>query len=291
MENTPLQIKPMTPEQVDTAVDWAAAEGWNPGLHDAACYSKAGGGGFIGGFLQEQMIGCISAMRYSNDFGFIGFYMVKPPYRGQGYGIQLWQAALQHLKGCNIGLDGVTEQQHNYQRSGFKLAYRNIRYQGAGTGRRFDRPSIEHHDDASIVPLSELALDSLLAFEQDFFPAKRHNFTQAWIQQPDSQALALVNNKELQGYGVIRRCRSGYKIGPLFANSADVADTLYQALTSSISPDQPVFLDVPEINSNAMALAQRHGMQPSFETARMYTGETPDICIAKTYGVTSFEIG
>ena len=89
MENTLLKIKTMTPEQVDTAVGWAEAEGWNPGLHDARCYPKADNGGFIGGFLQDQMIGSISAMRYSHDFGFIGFYMVQLPYRGQGYGIQL----------------------------------------------------------------------------------------------------------------------------------------------------------------------------------------------------------
>ena len=293
MENTLLRIKTMTPEQVDTAVGWAEAEGWNPGLHDASCYLKADNSGFIGGFLQDQMIGCISAMRYSHDFGFIGFYMVQLPYRGQGYGIQLWQAAMQRLQGCNIGLDGVTEQQHNYQRSGFKLAYRNIRYQGVGVGSQLDDPNLDEPNvnTAKLVPLSELALDTLLAYEQDYFPAARHNFTQAWIEQPDSRALALVHNNVVQGYGVIRRCQTGYKIGPLFADTADGADTLFQALIAPINPDQPVFLDVPEVNKHAMALAHRHGMQVSFETARMYSEEIPDISVARTYGVTSFEIG
>jgi predicted GNAT family N-acyltransferase len=40
----------------------------------------------------------------------LGFYIVKKDYRGQGDGIQIWKAALNHLSGRNIGLDGVLEQ-------------------------------------------------------------------------------------------------------------------------------------------------------------------------------------
>ncbi|HLA33082.1 MAG TPA: GNAT family N-acetyltransferase, partial [Pseudomonas sp.] len=31
----------MTRAEVDLAIDWAAAEGWNPGLHDADCFYAA----------------------------------------------------------------------------------------------------------------------------------------------------------------------------------------------------------------------------------------------------------
>jgi peptidoglycan/xylan/chitin deacetylase (PgdA/CDA1 family) len=41
----------------------------------------------------------------------------------------------------------------------------------------------------------------------------------------------------------------------------------------------------------ALALAQRHGMQPVYETARMYTGPDPDIDLQTVFGVTSFELG
>ena len=32
-----LRIRTMRPDEIDIAADWAAAEGWNPGLADAAC--------------------------------------------------------------------------------------------------------------------------------------------------------------------------------------------------------------------------------------------------------------
>ena len=82
-------IHTMTREQLDIAVEWAAAEGWNPGLHDADCYYAADPNGFLMGFLDEEPIASISVVKYDDSFGFLGFYIVKPEYRGQGYGIQI----------------------------------------------------------------------------------------------------------------------------------------------------------------------------------------------------------
>ena len=54
---------------------------------------------------------------------------------------------------------------------------------------------------------------------------------------------------------------------------------------------QPLFLDVPEPNRAAVALAERHGMTPVFETARMYRGPAPAEPVERMFGVTSFELG
>ncbi|MCI5125057.1 MAG: GNAT family N-acetyltransferase [Candidatus Electrothrix sp. AR5] len=74
----------MTRKEVDVAVEWAAQEGWNPGIHDADCYFTADPNGFLIGLLDDEPIATISAINYS--FGFIGFYIVKPEHRGTGYG-------------------------------------------------------------------------------------------------------------------------------------------------------------------------------------------------------------
>ncbi len=44
------------------------------------------------------------------------------------YGVEPWNSWR------TIGLDGVLAQQENYRKSGFQLAYRNIRYCGTFTG-------------------------------------------------------------------------------------------------------------------------------------------------------------
>lgn len=54
---------------------------------------------------------------------------------------------------------------------------------------------------------------------------------------------------------------------------------------------EPIFLDTPEVNPAAVALAERHDLNVSFETARMFTGKFPELPLGGLFGVTSFEIG
>lgn len=277
-------IRPMTQDEVaNIAVDWAASEGWNPGLHDAPCFSAPDPKGFLLGLLDGQAISCISAVAYNRDFAFLGFYIVLPEFRGQGYGLKIWQAAMDYLKGRNIGLDGVVDQQANYRKSGFTFAYRNIRYEGIAQSTANQFPEI--------VPLSQVSFSELTSYDEKLFPAPRPHFLRCWINQPESQALAAVKNGQLAGYSLIRKCRTGYKIGPLFADSEDLAEKLFLISLDSVETGAKIYLDTPEVNRAAVALAERHGMQIVFETARMYTQSQPDIDLDKVFGVTTFELG
>jgi ribosomal protein S18 acetylase RimI-like enzyme len=276
-------IRAMSRQELDLALDWAAAEGWNPGLHDADCFYEADPNGFLLGLLGNEPVATISMVRYGAGFGFLGFYIVKPEFRGKGYGIQIWEAGLAHLCGRTIGLDGVIAQQENYRKSGFVLAHRNIRYQGAGGG-----PA---PNDSRIVELSSIPHETLCAYDRQFFPESRSAFLKCWINQPESTALGIRAGGSLAGYGVIRQCRSGHKIGPLFADDPELAERLFLALKASIPGNAPVFLDIPAVNPAAISLAERHQMLPSFETARMYRGEDPRLPLDRLFGVTTFELG
>jgi hypothetical protein len=52
-----------------------------------------------------------------------------------------------------------------------------------------------------------------------------------------------------------------------------------------------IFLDVPSVNRDAVALAQSLGLAPVFETARMYTGPIRPLRLERVFGVTTFELG
>ena len=271
----------MTRPEMDFAVDLAAAEGWNPGLHDAEAFRTADPGGFLIGLLDGAPIGCISAVSYDGRFGFVGLYIVAPPYRGQGYGLQLWKAAMRRLSGHNVGLDGVVAQQENYRRSGFALAYRNVRFEGRG-GRTAP---------ADLVDAHTIPFEMLCAYDRRTFPAARAGLLRAWIDAPGTRALATLEGNTLRGYGAIRPCRTGFKIGPLFADTPVLAEALYCGLSSRVPAGTPIYLDVPEGNPGAAALPERYGMRRVFETARMYTGVTPDVEMDHVFGVTTFELG
>lgn len=283
MQDEGYVIRPMGRDEVDVAVEWAAREGWNPGLHDAACFYAADPAGFLGGFLNGTLVGTVSMVKYGADFAFGGFYIVDPAYRSHGYGAALVEAALAAADGRTIGQDGVVAQQDNYREIGFATAYRNIRYEGKGGGVT---PA-----GAEIVALSMRPFAEVEAYDRPCFPAPRTAFLEAWIAQPAGQALGIVRDGALAGYGVVRPCRVGHKIGPLFAGTPADAEALFQALAAGIGSEEPVFLDTPEVNPEAVALAERHGMTPVFETARMYKGPAPELPLERIFGVTSFELG
>jgi GNAT superfamily N-acetyltransferase len=281
-EQSDLRIRAMRTDEIAIAADWAAAEGWNPGLADVACFATVDPEGFFIGEIAGEPAATISCVNYDARFSFLGFYIVRPDLRGRGYGLRIWNAAIAHAQGRVIGLDGVVAQQANYQKSGFRLAYANVRYGGAIAAP--PAPA------AGVVALSEIPFATVAADDATVFPAPRAAFLRAWIDTPGHVGRALVREGKLAAWGVIRPCRIGHKIGPLVADDRAAAEAVLAALLKGAG-DGPIFLDVPSVNRDAVALAQGRGLAPVFETARMYTGAIAPLRLDRVFGVTTFELG
>ncbi|WP_315739021.1 MULTISPECIES: GNAT family N-acetyltransferase [unclassified Bradyrhizobium] len=279
-----LHIRPMRPDEIGLAIDWAAAEGWNPGLSDVTCFAEVDPDGFLVAERDGVPVATVSCVNYDDRFAFLGFYMVRPELRGRGYGLRLWQAAMAHAGSRIVGLDGVVAQQDNYRKSGFSYAYANIRYGGRSAAL------LQSADRSGIVALADVPLSDIEASDATVFPAPRRAFLRAWIDTPGHVGRALIRDGTLAAWGVIRPCRAGYKIGPLIAEKRADAEAVVSALLSAAG-DSEVFLDVPAINPEAVALAESLGLKPVFETARMYTGPIPPLRIDRVFGVTTFELG
>jgi hypothetical protein len=276
-----LQIRNLRPDEISLAIEWAAAEGWNPGRYDAACFAIPDAQGFFVGEIDGEPAATVSCVNYDDRFAFLGFYIVRADLRGSGHGLQIWNAAIAHAGSRVIGLDGVVAQQDNYRKSGFQLAYANIRYGGV--------VAAPVKPPADVVALDTIPFALVEADDTTVFPARRSAFLRAWINAPGHVGRALLRDGKLAAWGVIRPCRTGSKIGPLVADDRTAAEAIVQALLASV--DGEVFLDVPAVNREAIALAEALGLKPVFETARMYTGAIPPLRIDRVFGVTSFELG
>ncbi|MFJ8884597.1 GNAT family N-acetyltransferase [Streptomyces sp. NPDC102402] len=277
------EIKTAGVREMTTFLEWAGDEQWNPGKLDHLPFHAADPYGFLLGRLDGEPVTSVSAVRYGDDFGFIGFYIARPPVRGQGYGIQAWQAAMKRLDGRNVGLDGVVEQQDNYRRSGFRTAWNHVRYEGVPAGER-PPPDITVADAGSL-PFGELA-----SFDRRFFPARRDAFLSLWVGAPGHTALVAIRDGALCGFGVVRPARSGARVGPLYAASDDVALALLNGLSASLD-GASVALDVPDVNVPAVRLMEHLGLEPTFECARMYTQGVPETDRAGVFAATTIELG
>ncbi|MDF6022939.1 GNAT family N-acetyltransferase [Streptomyces sp. JH34] len=269
--------------EMTTFLEWAEDEQWNPGKLDRLPFHAADPHGFFLGRLDNEPVTSVSAVRYGREFGFIGFYIARPPVRGRGYAIQAWRAAMRHLDGRNVGLDGVVGQQDNYRRSGFRTAWNHLRYAGVpGVGR----PS----GDISVVDAGTVPFGVLASYDRRFFPAPRDAFLSLWVALPGHTALVAVQDGELRGFGVARPAGTGARVGPLHAASDDVALALLHGL-SAARPGEPLALDVPDVNAAAIVLMERLGLEPTFECARMYTRGVPEVDLPGIYAATTIELG
>ncbi|WOO42428.1 hypothetical protein RZN69_04950 [Rubellicoccus peritrichatus] len=274
-----------TRDELDIAVSWAAAEGWNPGLDDADVFWETDPEGYVVAERDGEVIATGSIVSYG-DFGFMGFFIVKQELRSQhiGTGFWQWRKEMLHKRltpGAAIGMDGVFDMQPFYARGGFKFTHRNLRMEGVG------RPS---QPAGNLSELSMVPFDKVADLDKRCFGFDRERFLRKWIAPKHGLALGAFDGDHLQGYGVVRQCGRGYKIGPLFAETSETAESIFLAL-SDRAAGEPIFLDTPENNPAAMALARKYEMSEVFGCARMYAGPAPSLPWENIYGVTTFELG
>lgn len=277
------EVGPASAAELGIMAEWAAAEGWNPGRTDAAAFVVADPCGFLIGRLDGEPAASISVVRYGADFGFLGFYIVRPDLRGRGLGYRTWKAGMARMDGRTVGLDGVMEQQANYGRSGFRWAWTSLRCEGAP-------PTVEAPSGVRLVDARSIPFDKLAAFDRRYFGVARDAFLAAWVGLPDRSSRVALRGDDIVGFSTLRDAQSASRVGPLFAADAEIAGALVSDLAKERGAAS-VAVDVPGVNERAGEWAREAGLTPTFEIARMYTGPPPECDRAGLFGITSLELG
>lgn len=179
-----------------------------------------------------------------------------------------------------MGLDGVPAEEANDRRSGFVTAYGH---------RRYGESAPSATQGTGLVDARALPIGEILALDRRLFPAPRAGLLANWIGAPGHCGMAVLADGRLAGFGVARPCAEGRKIGPLYAEDRGTAERLVGGLCADAGG--PVFLDAPDINPAAVALAEGFGWRVSFTAARMCRGTPPPVDHARLYGVTTLELG
>ncbi len=264
-------------------LDWAAAEGWNPGLDDAGAFYQTDPEGFFLKRINGRPIAAISVVNHSHQFAFLGLYICKPEFRGQGLGLSLWTEALTHSGGRTVGLDGVPEQQTNYRASGFEPAGKTFRFQGAFTdltGTSTAR-TLRSHEIPVLIErdLQQVGFD-------------RATFLTEWLRDTKTRRTLVVEQSgALTGYATLRACREGYKIGPFSAENETVARDLLAGCAGIAGEGASVMIDVPDSYPALSSLLTAANFTVGFNTARMYRGTAPISNLSRYTSVATLELG
>jgi ribosomal-protein-alanine N-acetyltransferase len=285
-------IRPLEAGDIPRVTDWARSEGFCPGEGDVAIYRQTDRQGLWVGWLEEKPIGCIAGVRYSQSYGFVGLFLVKPEHRGRGFGVQLWRHALKHLEdvGC-VGLEAAPDRIDDYAGWGFQSASATTRWRLNSRGIQSGSP---HAGQLTLVDATTLPEGMIQAYDASREPSPRPHFLRDWLHHPAGTVLALVDGaRQCHGFGRIRPCLlragTGWRIGPLLADDADLAEQLLLGLLERHRG--VVLLDGPGANPAAGALMGRLGFAPISETLRMYRGVQPVVSLADVYGLACLELG
>lgn len=274
-------IRPATLSELEQVMDWTAEEGWNPGLDDAEVFLGADPAGFLVKEVDGALIAAISVVNHSPEFAFLGLYLCRPEFRGQGHGMDIWTAGLAHAGTRTIGMDGVPAQQANYAKSGFALVGRTIRFGGPVTGGEPRIGRAFRPDD----------LPSILVSDASSTGIARPAYIGPWVAGSPTRTTRVVDLPDgARAFSTSRRCRVGVKIGPLHASDRATALGLIQA---AIPPGETmeIAIDIPEDCTDLIAIAEDLGLRPVFETARMYLGPSPKADPPAFYSVATPELG
>lgn len=271
------QIDPMTAEDMDRVLGWAADEGWNPGVADAAAFLAADPEGFLLKRVDGEPVAAVSVVNHDPGFAFLGLYICRPDWRGMGHGMDVWRAGLDHAGGRTIGLDGVPDQQSNYEASGFQRHGRTLRYAG----------TLGVEGCGSTRLATEADVEAILVGDRAREGYDRSRFLRSWLAQGAHRWTRAIDTDDGLAYATARICGEGLKIGPLVARDAVTARTLLADLTG----DSPFFIDVPEDSHELQKLLEGEGFAPVFETARMYRGTPPACDPAPFSAVATLELG
>jgi predicted N-acetyltransferase YhbS len=263
-------------------------EGWNRGLHDVETFTAADPGAFLLAEDGGRVVGTVLATRWSEGFGWIGLYLVDPAHRGLGIGLDLFAHALTRLEPGTVGLDGAASQQANYRRSGFHDVHGITRWRGLASAWR--RPSAD--PTLRSVDPREVAFGALVALDGRSAGAPRPALLRAWLDQPEAHLAAATRADDLVGFAAARPARHGWKVGPVLAADAAVAEFLVASVVRDLPADTTCWLDVPHPNLHADTLMRAHGLVGAPTSGRMVRGRSgPDPDVGTLFAILAHEVG
>ena len=276
---TAASFRTATLPELSRILDWAADEGWNPGIEDAEAFFAADPGGFFVADHDGTPVAAISVVNHSDSFAFLGLYICHPDWRGTGLGFALWTHAIAHAGGRTIGLDGVPAQQDNYARSGFELAGRTRRLSGSLS-----------REPRRLALAQERDLETIRALDRAANGFDRAAFLAAWVaEHPTRKTVLLETAGRVTGFATARLCREVCKIGPIVAPSDTDAMTLAGQASAALGQTD-ISIDVPMGQPDFARMLEARGFQEGFATARMYRGPAPAVD-ATLKAIATMELG
>jgi ribosomal protein S18 acetylase RimI-like enzyme len=267
--NPRLHLRTMLSADLPFADSLRALAGWNQTLADWCRFLTMQPQGCFLAEWDGAPAGTATTVVYGSDLAWIGMVLVHPEYRRRGIGRCLLLQCIEHLKSRQvrcIKLDATPEGRPGYQHLGFKDEWTLRRWESdlAALSPKATDPGIRAWAETDALRLDLLDARS--------FGASRRQLLLALAEQSRCALTYESQPGVPAGYGMLRPGARAFYLGPLWATSPEAGFTLIEALTAQRRAGR-VFWDIPDLNTAAVAWAERQGFSVQRSLTRMWLGD------------------
>ena len=293
----------LTPEEIREEIcERAVMVGWRLGALDHVSYFAADPTGFYVGELGGKTICCTSCIKYKPSFSVVGSHIVDKPYRGGGYGMRIFNQAIESsdLFGTFAG-DAEEYLVSMYTELGGKPYWDAFLYHLNASSAVKALDNFKPPNSIRIQPPSIDFFPAILQYDSIVNGFSRQAFLKEWIFAPNCHtSVALDSNGEVVGYSVVRstlRKEEGWKIGPCYADNSLIARSLYQDMLIKVASSDPhavIDITIPSgqhfVKETVGIVKQLQGKLVS-QSVRIYFGGTPEISFKNIFATTNSQLG
>jgi len=247
-----MKIQKLQEHELTLFFKYATLESWDTEeVHTIALYKTHPDDFFIA-YKSEQLLGFIVAIKHSDEFGFISSFLVLKEFRSLGYGREIFNFALKHLKGRQIALDSVVDKTTLYERVGFKAYFDVITYS-------FKTGSVE-------LPSSEI---ETVDFNENLALFTDKEYMNTILANDKVNYRAVKSASLISSYAFTFEYRDGYKIH-IESKDINEALTLFFSLTDELKKGTNIYLQASKLSPLLLAIVQALKMSETSKHIRMY---------------------
>lgn len=255
----------MVPADIQACMELSKAAGWNQLEIDWQAFMRLGPEDNVVAVSGDDVIGSVATIRYGEDLSWIGMLLVRPDFRGKGVGKDLLLEAVQKLAHeKNVKLDATSAGRQIYLQCGFEDEYPISRMEARAVS--IDKPG------QNCFPAEEKDLAGMFDMDTTVFGAGRQMLLkQVWF---NGLTFSFVYKSEgkILGYSLGRRGYRFFHIGPIIADSIEVAKSLLQTVLHYTPPETPVILDVNHADKEWLSWLHQLGFTEQRSFMRMFRG-------------------
>lgn len=257
-----LTLSRMTDRDLEAAYELSEEAGWNQTYRDWERILELDPEGLIGGYRDGELVGTVTLVSLGDDVAWIGMMLVREAFRGVGFGHTLFREALREARTRGhslVGLDATHLGLPLYRSEGFQAVTSMTRWGGTLASTV--------HRDPSFIRLPEERFEEAVELDHHHSGVDRRRLLRTLLQETTTVAVGAFQGERLRGFGLSRPGRKARHIGPVLAESPEMAGRLIGHLGHEF-PDTPVLIDLcdrPEMDRQLLAL----GLEPQRRLTRM----------------------